>query len=595
MPCNPSSKVQWSHVHTLADSIDDLAATLGTPDYTPLRESEDMPFKFDNLVEFSGAIRFQVAPGTTSVTDQHLSNGITQLMAYSLDPVLRQMSEDNNLYLVIEEDDCWCKSIFQVEMRGGAPSLKKVDELGCCQSLDIPQIGDSLDVGQHAVPATWAAYMAAQGNQFTNSLWTVKFACVSETVLSGYRFESAEIGAPLTDCTRQVVEAKFTWPIRRSFMIEMIDKLNYILDCANSGGAKFNTVRTSRSDPTKKLPEGCEISLCRAILNLNYVSSIVNSKPGCLLTGCEAGGLIYPWNTPTCGGQNCPGEGPKVYCQTLLDLEKIIDFVRDSMRPRTTTEKCVPCDCVIGFESEGYTGTAEWCVYEWAGIGWVVGFFAERYYVSEDGNSNCLESDEMAFREDGILTSCAGEGSPDPCELIIISTDTNCQDNETESYIPLTFNDFAGPFTTLVGPPWVSMQDAAELCYDAAEVSIGGGTFFSASSDTGFRPVSSITQAAVAVRHGGRFRVRMPYSFACEGIPEDIFTKINKTVVTNSGDPVESEIAITLSWDAGENTMVSDWITVPPPAWPTAPGTSSETYTIPSDVVLPCPTGCIRP
>lgn len=595
MPCSPSGKVQWLHIHALSERIDALASTLRVPDYEPLRDSPDMPFKFDDLVDFSGAVRFQVSTGTTSVTDQHLTDGVTQLMAYTLDPVLRQMSEDNNLYLVIEEDDCWCKSIFKVDVGTGVPRLKNIDVLGCCQSLEMPQPGDSLDVSQHVVPSTWAAYMASIGNQFTNSLWTVKFACVSETVLSGFRFESNEYGAPLTDCTRQVVEAKFTWPIRKSFMRELIDKLKFILECANSGGAKFNTVRTSRADPSKTLPEGCEVTLCRAILNLDYTGSIVSSKPGCLLTGCESESatLIYPWNTPTCGGETCPGGGPKVYCQTLKDLEKIIDYVENSLRTRTETEKCVPCDCLIGIDAETYTGAAEWCVYEWAGIGWVTGFFEERLYESAEGGSTCLERDELGFL-DGIITSCAGAEEPEPCGLILHSTDTTCQDNEEITYIPVTFNDFAPPFTTLSDPPWVSMQEAAEVCYEGADMEVAGGLSFSALSSTGTSPVSPITQAAIAIRIGGRFRVRMVNTFSCSGMPEDIFTKINKTVITNSGTPVNSEIAITLSWDAGENTMVSDWILVPAPAWPDAPGDSSETYTIPPDVVLRCPTGCTK-
>jgi hypothetical protein len=562
MACVPNTPVRWSDVYAISSRIDDLADTLNTPGYTKLVDELDMPFKFSDLVDFSGAIRFAVSPGTVTVTQQHLSDGVTSIGAHALDSVLDKMGKNNELFLVVEEDDCWCKTIFQIDTTSGVPRVKEVTELGCCQSLFVPQPGDDLDYGQHIIPAAHAITYASTGNPDEGSLWRIRPACVSETVSSGFRFQTTELEAPLTNCTREIEDAKFAWPMKATYMDKMIEKLKYILECENSGGAKEDEIKTGDPDPDLEYVwQGCEVTICALVKDRVERALMDYSTPGCVSQGCNSSGAepsAYPWDTPTCGGTNCDSEGPKFYCRTLEDLEAILDIAEDGIRPyNPPSEVCGRCSCGVSIEYEGRFGFAETCLTQYSAML----FFEKLFQIFS-------------------YTRLTGEGS-DACTKVIITTyntgvrNLECQDgpfptggcSSTERVInpacppddgEVWVSDYEEIFT-LAGAPSYMMD--ARGAYNSCSANTPGG-------------------ASSAVYHNGygnayvssfRWRVRVDGSWSCTGTPPSFTAHLKrKTQIVNSstGSVTDGETDVTanVSWDSGEQTLVSPWVAEPIPA-----------------------------
>lgn len=591
MSCAVDQKIEWSHIKDIADRIDDLAATLGTPDYEKLVDVEDMPFKFSSLPTFTGAIHFYLNSGTNVVWQQFLSTGTTTGNPFPLDEVLDLMGQTNDLYLVLEEDDCWCTTIFKVDtVTTGDPIVKKVPDMGCCQSIFIPQEGDPLNDEQYVIPDNYVSAYVAAGAPGTDE-WITLPACEASTQMIGFRFVPAEIGSPLHSCSRGNLSGYFTWPMRKKYMDKMIEKLEFILECANSGGAVANQIRVESTSGPEYLPEGCRTTVCALAIDQEIRGNISTSEPGCIIEGCDSSVEAsevpdYPWESPTCGGEDCDTNGPKFYCRILEDLEFILTAAESGVRPLSGTAKCSECNCVAEFEGETQFGYAEWCILEYVGIGWVTGFHVTRFYEDFFEGGTCIEIDQREF-VDAIIDCDAF-----PCENVLVVEDTHCQDDEEHSYSPTLFNDFAPPFITAGGPPWGALEAAASSCYDSSTPSIGLSSSFSSYATTTLNPESPVTQSAQAETAGGRFRMRIVGSWTCATPPPSITLTLKKTVALDGADPVITEQSVTLTWDSGEMTLLSGWITVDPPDWPaTRPGGSHISYEL-KDTIIKCPAQC---
>jgi hypothetical protein len=587
MACAPNTPVRWSDVYAISSRIDALAETLSTPSYTKLEDEPAMPFKFPSLVNFAGAIRFEVnlTPGVVLVAQQHLSDGIMQIGEHVLDAVLDAMGANNDLFLVVEEDDCWCKTIFKIDTTSGVPRVKEVPQLGCCQSLFVPQPGDPLDYGQHVIPAGHVAHFAATGNPEEGTLWQLRHACVAETAGCGYKFQTTVAESPLTDCTREILSAKFTWPIRAAHFSKMIEKLQYILACANSGGAVEDAIQTP--DPFNPyIGRGCEVHLCDLVRDRVERSLMNYTTPGCVSTGCSDLDVleptIYPWDSPTCSGEECDGEGPKVYCRTLQDLEAILAIAEVGLRPyNPPTGVCRPCVCSWDLECEQRVGTAESC-YVYAGPGGeaLIGYRDETYFDPPP----CVNFYQYAYI-DGIVQSCNGTETNTPCGHVLVGSEETCSEGDVVGNYTIPI---FGPL-----PSWSAVKSAAEAAYDACALEPGGcgawaETYFALNNHGPIFGASS----AWASKASMRIRFRMSGTWSCSGTQSSTRNVRYKRTEVTEGVTTETEVTVVASWSSGEQTYVTEWIEEAAPAFPTAiPGSNQVTYSLVS-AENTCPEDC---
>jgi hypothetical protein len=169
----PSSgdQVKWSDTKAIGDLVDAVAQAMNIVAYAPLAQQDNTPFPLSGPISADFGYRFYMtgSPTDMSVTDNFI---VTALGApgspeqYQMpNPTLAQLAADGNLYFVNAADGCWCNTIFQVTgesspavLTPGSQSwqLKQVGgDLDCCQSLYVPDVGDSLISGNPAVPSQY--------------------------------------------------------------------------------------------------------------------------------------------------------------------------------------------------------------------------------------------------------------------------------------------------------------------------------------------------------------------------------------------------------------------------------------------------------
>jgi hypothetical protein len=571
MPCSPNTPVKWSDVSAIAVRIDTLAVTLQTPGYEPLDDVLDMPFKFRDLEPFAGAICFAVTPGTTTVIDQYLSDGVFSTTSYELDEVLVAMAAKDELFLVVEEDGCWCKTLLKVDDSFGNGVAKEADQVGCCQTLFIPQVDDLLNGGQYVIPYKKAARYASFGNP-DEFQWASERACLDSVTEVGFRFSAPSPGFPLVNCTREV-SGKFTWPIKAAYMDKMVEKMEYILACANSGGAKADSLRTS--DPEEEhVPTGCEVTLCDLVRDRVERGVMDYQEKGCVSHGCinktTSLPTKYPWNEVTCGGEECDEDnGPKTYCRTIEDLEAILDAAEGGLRVYDPpTSRCWSCACGIGMECEQAVGSAESCL----------------VYASETGIAGpalvgwCIDGD-LVVEEDEVMTFCNGEplwGPGSPCGS---GPGGPCVEE--------------GPVFGTEGVDWARLMGEADAAFDGCPLVSGGCEAYASMGSGNYPdPVLGAPNAAAA-KASLRVRFRVSGDWDCTGEQTSSRSVRYDRVVDINGEVTRTPGTATATWDAGEGTYVSPWIEEEPPAWPPAgpDSWSSVHYEVTMGRAL-CPEGC---
>ncbi len=604
--CSPGDKITWKLVKQLADEIDQLAATKGTPGYAPLRSIADMPFDQPEVKKFKGAVLFYVSNPGAQVTSQYLSNGLQSTVVASLPPSLKKMGEIDELFLVHEEDGCICTTIFAVDTTTGKPVLKEANaSLGCCQTLFVPQVGDALDASQNLIPGAKAQHFSTNGAP-NDQVWEIRGACRNEDALAAFKFDIAgRDEAPMLLATREL-EGYFTWPIKRRYMDAMIDKLKYILSCANSSGAERDKVRKETDDPISGhafVPEGCELTICALATDRKLRGLISASNPGCVYEDCERVDSIeptYPWDSPTCGGANCGTGGPKFYCQTLKDLSQIVAAAKNGLKRYSAGKQCRPCSCSFGLECEDHTGMAESCwpiTYFDGEVVTLRGFIEERDYLNGnldgEGPETCVELDAVNWSE-GSWDSCNGMLSEDSaCGTEPYEPDTHCQDDEDNSWVP------AGSFSIPMfgGPPnFTALKAAAETAFNSCEGWLAGGSC-SALAATYYGPQFQMPVglpglgSAFAVRRSFRWRVRLAGTWEnCTDTPEAQSVKVVRYTSISGAEPTVVAATITATWDAAEKTLVSRWYEIEAPEFPAEDLTASEIWVeIVDPSGIPCP------
>lgn len=259
---SPGQKIEWEHLHSLAARLDEIASvTLAAPDWPKITEDEDTPFpkattpkKGDELPEFLW-LHFELAPGTATVTDQYLAE--QPGVVYSLpDQTLQNLRDNDNLFLVTEEDECWCTGIYQLLPREGATcgirearmDGEEIEGRRCCWSLTIPQVDDTLDDSQsvinHKLVEHWAGRLVNLSGEVEPERWLTRPTCEDdegehgETVLKFSHVSGRQYR--LTGAARRFAPDYMTWPIRKAWMDRLVDAIDLLGGpYGYSGGAKF--------------------------------------------------------------------------------------------------------------------------------------------------------------------------------------------------------------------------------------------------------------------------------------------------------------------------------------------------------------------
>lgn len=606
--CSPNSQIKWSDVSGLGERIDDLAKELSTPNYEPLKDDEKIPFKFDDVVDFDGVIRFELAPGTIMVRSQYLGSSLGSTAHYNADPVLLKMAASADLKLVIEKDDCWCTTVFNVFKSGSKLFLEETQSpLSCCQTLTVPQQGDALDYSQHVIPAGFAAAYATSGNP-GRTQWLEKQACHKGGAVS-YHFAGSNPGDPITHAARQV-KGFFTWPMRKKYMDAMVKRFRHILKCSNSGGAERKKIRIyNPSDPSVEeyLPSGCEVTFCGLVADGKARGVISEFDPGCIWEGCctasdcnntDADKMpLLPWEESTCGGLKCEDKGWKFYCKTLIHFDELVKTAENGLRKRKEPDEiCRPCDCVFVIDCEVENGFAAWCVEQFRGQ-WVTAYTLVIPYEEEpgDGPGACEERNRVLVSQN--IVDC--NSPPFSCQNDV-TEDRRCMDDTEHRYEPLlTYSYVVIDATASV--PWSAMYARAKACSKMPTEPPPGFAIGSTRCRSSIELVAD-GYATVSVNRA-LYRVRLEGMWNCSSDrPDSIILNMIRT--ERDFDPNEptrtTKFQETLTWNEEEQTYTSKW---EPVKYPSEAGLSAvsnygaESYveiTFDPDKKTFCPGDCYK-
>jgi len=262
--CADTDVLVWADWRRLAEKIDALAVTLGTPGYSPLTTDQTMPFIEAILPTVTGIQHFDVtdnAGGCVTVADRMLKVAFggadvewpgTPMPGSGAYSFYDDYAKNNKLFFVHAEDTCWCKHIFQVtDFDSSGYTLHQMPltpKYGCCDTLYVPETATLLDYDQHIIPA---GYSCTYGG---SNAWEPPFEPIMycprcappnsnscSDVLANeveYRFtQNIDDDWIMTSAARYIT-GYLTWPILKEHMDALFTKLEYILDCARNDGYK---------------------------------------------------------------------------------------------------------------------------------------------------------------------------------------------------------------------------------------------------------------------------------------------------------------------------------------------------------------------
>lgn len=377
-------KVTWDGVRDVAKQIDELAETLNltqrlrNDNIKPLLEDDELPFMLEKPVAKSFVYHFNLEPKTSpsKVTEHGIKNAPYEDTAtFTLEPPMDKLAEDGNLFFVHVKDPCWCKTIFRVTKEADAPECQlqevgkfsgnpehpnKDPDIGCCQTLKIPDVGELLGYDQHIIPAGLIAHYSR--GMLGSPGWKPFPKCVSMGYGVGLRFTIADsdTGNTFINGAERQMTGVFVWPIRRKWMDLLVARIVKILSFSVHKGGLFTVVGGYAPDFTYRVEGigwGCGVTLNDVIYTLRKKTTQLETKPGCIskstgayLTTGESFRFCYPWKENCCEEVKC-GTNFRTYEQTLKELKKVIDKVGTSVTGLSTASLTSCCGM---FVTEGY-------------------------------------------------------------------------------------------------------------------------------------------------------------------------------------------------------------------------------------------------
>jgi hypothetical protein len=399
--CTVGATVAWPPMRELAENIDALAVALNTPGYTPLIGIADAPFQFTDKVAATGQFYQFFGLAGATVTDRYLSSDAFGTSVYTFPETnLGNLMQHDELFFVMDQDNCLCKTLFKVEGTPESPTFTETSASGCCQSIPVPEVGALVYQNQHFFPsAILAGYFGASFDDCCEccspSPNLSQPACLGSADATMQVKSGPADGQgcfPVTGVSRNIVSGYFTWPFKKRYMELLVDKLDYILQCSRNDGIKPRDAATpaevSEGSPGATLSMYGAIysvdggttnsgwfkqgSTCSAqqvdqwLASLWIEGTILDTEPGTLVYGTglqlsvvsktkrgnalsttETRGaetipdspydLPRPWDGPTPpDATDCSNGLPMVYAYTLNKLNDLVTEISERVWPYGT-------------------------------------------------------------------------------------------------------------------------------------------------------------------------------------------------------------------------------------------------------------------
>lgn len=352
MPASAGQQITWKETRDLAQLIDELAGRMGTPDYVPLLTDMTTPFPLTETPDIKFTLEFEISdPSVTDddgeapeIREQRMMTGVEGgATALRLEEPLSNLAESGDLYFLHNEDDCWCKTLFQVH-DGPFYYLTEVEEpeWRCsCQTIEVPDWPERLDYGQKIIPAAYAKdwyIIGWNGEPGTDTAdWITSKRCEEDGgLLCHYGIvpmaEGPNSRAGFMKLAQREMKGVFTWPIRAKWFDAMKERVDQILACPNNCGARKGMILKNGTgsegvDP-EYIPDHCPASWCDIVWTMNPGG---NDSPGCLTDECK-----LPWHVLTCQSEIC-AEGPKMYAHTINQFEDVLTNIEAWVYPYSST------------------------------------------------------------------------------------------------------------------------------------------------------------------------------------------------------------------------------------------------------------------
>lgn len=365
--------VKWSDMHELAARMDEQDSSLNVPAskasgfLKPLLDDTDYPYWFPDVESlrdepflvwgFSPYAQEENPTIDTAVFASEIDLNRAEWKYYSDDPENAIDKDRGNghklapfvnkwLYFV-SDNTCICATAFKVIdgyfLDEGIPSCS-------CQNMQVQQKGSTID-----------SVSDDMGLIFTEELNKIIRGTINRPPDPSKRDYVELLNVCQTNTTPQpvtIVQGKVTTVGRHlkghyTFLIvaEFMDRMrrqyeDRILNPdGTSGIKKEKTVRHKSWDDNDSplLGEFCYPSFCdwqEDYAQRSPGDSTIPGGPGCLKEQCK-----YPWDTPTCNGEECEGAGDsgtssipeagglKVYCETMRDWYEIIQRIDEKTEP----------------------------------------------------------------------------------------------------------------------------------------------------------------------------------------------------------------------------------------------------------------------
>jgi hypothetical protein len=143
------------------------------------------------------------------------------------------------------------------------------------------------------------------------------------------RYEIANVDIPL--------HGYFGWNINANDFTDLITAITNVLNASCGAQAnKFYTKGTST-----RIPSFCPVAIEDLVWTLQH-DGVINADPGCF--NYSSGALHYPWSTLTGGATSICSDKFPMYCNTLLQIQKIINKLYDLEAYSISCQTCCPVD-----------------------------------------------------------------------------------------------------------------------------------------------------------------------------------------------------------------------------------------------------------
>lgn len=487
--CKPGDPVKWSTLYQLMHDIMDGAAgeySAGketNPDYNKTLD-EKSPFSQEDVYQVSGALHIEVQGASASSV--FLVEALGSTTPWDLPEPFATLVENDRLYLVTEEDGCWCKTIWKVVGGGGQYTLQKVDTAlkMACQSIAVPEEGSSLPC-EFVPQGAWARMQRkAYSARLKGGLNWTENKCLE----SGGLLYST--GGGNVRWVQRALDGYLTWTIAKDDFDEIYSAMYNVFTqwpCGFEKAKWWHNYDKDRVPGMGKMIQDDEAlglqhdywpyvwAWTAKLLSQSDAAWADAAKPGCLelqITPYQS--LNFPWETATCGDpKRCPDQSDKllVRCSTLKVLDALVQRLKKTV-VRTG------CSGKLKYYGSFRQGFGQAC-----GLGYTDD--GSGYYTVGTATNSCSPDGGLTYQNCDIVETALGGVyawgglSPTPASPCSFETDNGCTGLGPCSSDPADFHYTKGGIGTASGV-LAAAKGAAGTWIDGtgteARISLGNDT-----------------------------------------------------------------------------------------------------------------------